>query len=234
MHAGYRSYGEAAVARSRENSFPVQMALPFPNALRSALLVLAAGACSTSSVVVDASTGTSDAGHDAGFDAGPAAEDSSVSAPSDRCATPQVLTFEDGEASARNDTSVATDEFASLDCESRGTAGSLSGPQHYYSVFVSAGATYSFVLNATFHSVLFGFDARTVCSQESLQRACRSGDGGGFASGLINPGTGGPNPGVVFDVPPDFAPDVDMNLILVVDSDGGGGAYELTVRETLP
>lgn len=159
-----------------------------------------------------------------------------VTAPhqSDRCLEPRTLRLIEGEVVVRADTTSGTDEFSGLDCGSRGTVGPLNGPQHYYLVSVRAGATYSFILNATFHSVLYGFDAGTECSRERLQSACRSDGPMGFTSGLINPGTGGPNPGVVFDMPPDFTPEEDMEVIVVVDSDGASGAYELTVRETLP
>jgi hypothetical protein len=201
--------------------------------MRSVLLIVLS-ACSTSSIVdVDAST-TLDTGRFDSVSVDVATPDGGVSVPSDRCATPQMLTFIDGEVSVRDDTSSATDEFLPLDCQSRGTAGTLNGPQRYYALSVTRGATYSFVLNATFHSVLYAFDARGGCSQEALQSACRSEGASSFASGLIHPGTGGPNPGVVFDVPPDFAPAEDMPLILVVDSDGGGGGYELTVQEMSP
>ena len=143
---------------------------------------------------------------------------------------PQALTFIDQEVDVRGDTSSTSDEFASLDCESRGAASPLNGPQPYYSVSTRGGATYSFDLVAAFHSILYGFDERTSCSHEELQSACRSEGVTGFASGLINPGTGGP----IFELPPDFTPEEDMELILVVDSDGGSGSYQLTVRETLP
>lgn len=226
MPVGYRRYGLGMVALGLQSAFHVRMAnAPILEVCTALLMTLSA--CSTSSTVRVESL-------DAASDAPSSDTSDSTVSQSDRCATPQPLLFVEGAVAVRGDTTRATDELSTLDCGSRGAAGPLSGPQHYYAISMRAGATYSFVLTAAFHSVLYGVDERLGCTLESMQRGCRSEGESGFASGLINPGTGGPNPGVVFDVPPDFAPDVDMDLILVVDSDGGRGAYELTVRETLP
>lgn len=155
---------------------------------------------------------------------------SSGAGPSDRCSSPERLVLTNGVASVRGETVTARDEFPALDCESRGTADTLVGPQRYYAMSVRAGRTYRFALRPTFHAVLFGFDADVTCNEGALRDACRSRGEHGFASGLINPGTGSPG-ATVFAVPPPYAATRDGDLVVVVDSDGASGSYELTVRE---
>lgn len=149
----------------------------------------------------------------------------------DRCARPRTISLTGGAVTLKDDTGDATDEFSSLDCESRGTADSLRGPQRYYQLPVRKGRTYVFSLTPSFHAVVYGFDKSAGCSERTIQSACRSKGARGFASGLINPGTG--NPGAtVFSVPPPFVPQSDMDLVLVVDSDEGSGSFVLTISET--
>ena len=120
----------------------------------------------------------------------------------DRCAAPARLTFTGGRIVVSERTSDASDEFVALDCDSRGTAGPLNGPQKYFMLPVRQGHTYTFALTPTFHAVVVGFEATVACTESAIQLACREGGARGFASGLINPGTGKPGATVFATVPP--------------------------------
>lgn len=86
------------------------------------------------------------------------------------------------------------------------------------------------MLTPSFHAVLYGFDRAAGCTEQGIRSACRSSGTSGFASGLVNPGTG--NPGAtVFAVPPPFRPERDMDLVLAVDSDYGSGTFVLVITE---
>lgn len=78
--------------------------------------------------------------------------------------------------------------------------------------------------------MIYGFDGSFACNEGTIRSACRSAGADGFASGLINPGTGKPG-ATVFPVPPPFQPQRDMDLTLVVDSDGAAGSFALTITE---
>lgn len=182
---------------------------------------------------IDAPEASPDAKASSTAGAKPAAPEptrSSSSGPSDRCTAPERVALADGAAVIRGETTTASDEFPSLDCESRGTADTLVGPQRYYALSVHAGRTYRFALTPTFHAVLFGFEADVACTPEAIQLACRSGGRRGFASGLVNPGTGRPG-ATVFAVPPPYMATRDVELVIVVDSDYASGSYELAIRE---
>lgn len=148
----------------------------------------------------------------------------------DRCAAPARLTLSDGRVVVSGSTSDASDEFGVLDCNSRGTAGPLKGPQQYFTLRVRQGHTYTFALTPTFHAVVVGFEATVACTEAAIQVACREGGARGFASGLINPGTGKPGATVFATVPPYHA-ERDTDLVLVIDSDGASGSFELTIVE---
>lgn len=148
----------------------------------------------------------------------------------DRCAAPARLALADGRVVVSDRTSDASDEFVALDCNSRGTAGPLKGPQKYFMLPVRHGHTYTFALTPTFHAVVVGFEATVACTETAIQLACREGGARGFASGLINPGTGKPGATVFATVPPYHA-ERDTDLVLVIDSDGASGSFELTITE---
>lgn len=165
--------------------------------------------------------------------AGPSGEprsDTATRSDNDRCASPARLNLTGGRAVVVEDTSAVADEFSGLDCNSRGTAGTLSGPQKYFVLHVQGGKTYRFALTPSFHAVLVGFEAAVGCTEAAIQDACRGNDARGFASGLINPGTGTPG-ATAFSVAPPYHADRDKDLVLVIDSDGGSGSFELSIVE---
>ncbi len=154
----------------------------------------------------------------------------STNAVNDRCASARTLSLSPSPVEIHDETASVTDEFPDLDCGSRGTAAALHGPQRYYRLSLLKGRTYTFSLNPGFHSVVYGFEASVGCSEKAITTACKSGGSSGFASALINPGTGSPG-ATVFGVPPPFVAGHDMEFILVVDSDGASGGFNLKISE---
>ena len=140
----------------------------------------------------------------------------------DRCVNALGLDLTTGAHVVIGDSSLGSDEYAKLDCESLHVAGDgLSAAQLYYRVPVDADSIYRVTLRPTFYGFVYVVDAALGCGFESLQ-AARSSDGvSGDISHIVNPGTT-----ATFEFELGFSGDA----VLAVDSDTSAGPFELEIQ----
>ena len=140
---------------------------------------------------------------------------------SDRCSTPALLQFEAGTATVTADTSLATDEYPNVKCDSFQVApNGFDAPQYYYSLPVQSGQQLHVKLEPSFYGFVYLFSATTPCSEKNIDLACASKGASGDVSPIVNPGAS-----ATFD----FTPQFSGTAILVVDSDTSGGTFKLSV-----
>jgi hypothetical protein len=140
----------------------------------------------------------------------------------DRCASPQSLDLSAGTVTIEADTSIASDEFPGLTCESPHVAFSFDQAQLYYRFSGSAGRRYDFSLTSSFYGFVYVFPEHAECNADVIEAACSTDGVDGMVSGIVNPGSTGTSW---------FEPSTSASYILVVDGDTSSGPFTLTVSE---
>jgi hypothetical protein len=149
--------------------------------------------------------------------------------PNNKCAAPKALTLSGGKVTVQDSTTGAANEFGNqIDCGGTGNNSDFDGNQVYYSVSLTAGATYKVTLAPSFYARLYLFGS--TCTPATINANCGSaGVSGDYTSSTVYPNNTG---GFV------FKPATSGTYKIAVDSTGTNsnyhGAFTLSVETWTP
>lgn len=139
----------------------------------------------------------------------------------DRCERALPVAQAGGEVVIIGDTSIGTDEFSKLTCNSPNVAFAFNQPQLYYRLELPAEQRFRFRLTPTFYGFVYAFAERIGCSFSAIEAACSSHGVAGDVSPIANPNT---------DTALELTPTQTEAYVVVVDGDTSAGPFVLNVE----
>jgi hypothetical protein len=139
----------------------------------------------------------------------------------DRCDRALPVTLAGGGAVIVGDTSVGTDEFSELTCDSPNVAFTFNQAQLYYRLELPAEQRYRLRLKPTFYGFVYAFAERIGCSFNAIEAACSSHGIDGEVSPIANPNT---------ETALELVPSQAEAYVVGVDGDTSAGPFVLNVE----